>query len=749
LEKHKSYIETLEKVYQDVESDSPIGTLTGNNESLPTFASAIAHILTGDSLVTANQLLTPKNPDPADQEAERKREADCATCAAAEGENSKGATSNDGKSSPSERPAESSTEGSSEGGAKSTAPTKYLDFIKASAERIGIEYEIALALTQLESGKNSFCPNGKLIVRFEPHIFLMGKGNKDSKGRAKERGGLPIELAKQVPWYPCTNTKCENWKKLGFTHNTRCETNYQVEFEKNMGAAFDLVKKFGAPATEEMVYVAASYGAGQVMGFNKKLLGFSSAKEMYEEFSKSEAAQLGGMFNFFKNAVRGKLLSALKAKDFEKIAHYYNGCKLPCRVNTNSSNPTGYATKLENEYAKLKSGKLPANRDLIGDPSNIPAASSTGGGSSSQGSSFSGGTAGVGCSTGPGSSVGGGLGGGVGASGGGGTGGPGGTGPIPNIEKRTIAADKQYPDDYSAPEGWTGWHTVFERSINDVTHLVHHETAGNGNTLRSANFVRDKGASGLLHHYIDFDGTGWNMVKYDAWGYHGNFLNPVSVGWEAVNPHNAKPSQDKFETYRKIHGTELKKLDCRWMLKPWYPPQPWFETQWQLTKKVVAACPNLPMNFVGVRNGAYYPLEGKGVYSAKDMPPPGIIAHAYYFKPRGDGIMSVVYCALRHAGLSPDEAWKQTRIRLERWGKEGKRTDPVDVTAAGLGVVDDGLSPPAPPEKPVPCDPTVEKKCPDKAAIQAEKRQEEQRQQDAAVEAAVSGDTASLFGDDF
>jgi hypothetical protein len=67
---------------------------------------------------------------------------------------------------------------------------------------------------------------------------------------------------------------------------------------------------------------SASWGIGQVMGFNFKDVGFSDIKSMVTDMVKGENEQLLAMANFIKE---NHLDSALRSQNWETFAHGYNG----------------------------------------------------------------------------------------------------------------------------------------------------------------------------------------------------------------------------------------------------------------------------------------------------------------------------------------------------------------------------------------------------------------------------------------
>jgi N-acetylmuramidase/Putative peptidoglycan binding domain len=92
---------------------------------------------------------------------------------------------------------------------------------------------------------------------------------------------------------------------------------------------------------------SASWGIGQVMGFNHAAAGFDSAQKMVSAMVESEDAQLQAMVNFLQS---NGLAQALKNQDWAKFARIYNGP---------SYAKNQYDVKLEQQYARFSTGSTP------------------------------------------------------------------------------------------------------------------------------------------------------------------------------------------------------------------------------------------------------------------------------------------------------------------------------------------------------------------------------------------------------
>lgn len=92
---------------------------------------------------------------------------------------------------------------------------------------------------------------------------------------------------------------------------------------------------------------SASWGMGQVMGFNHEPAGFSSASDMVEAMKSGEDAQLAAMAGFL---VQNGLVGSLIRKDWAGFARRYNG---------KDYWKNGYDIKLAEQYHRFASGSLP------------------------------------------------------------------------------------------------------------------------------------------------------------------------------------------------------------------------------------------------------------------------------------------------------------------------------------------------------------------------------------------------------
>lgn len=175
-----------------------------------------------------------------------------------------------------------------------------IDLPKVGAE-IGVGEDVVHALIEVETRGTGFDSKGRVIILFEPHKFyanLRGKGDKLSA--AVEQG-----LA-----YP-------KWGMKKYPKDSYPRLEKAIEID------------------ETAALRSCSWGMGQVMGDNFRMLGYDSVQDMVSAFAEDEEAQLKGMIDFIKSAgidddlrrIERKAKSGQKvtAADWVPVVRVYNG----------------------------------------------------------------------------------------------------------------------------------------------------------------------------------------------------------------------------------------------------------------------------------------------------------------------------------------------------------------------------------------------------------------------------------------
>jgi len=174
------------------------------------------------------------------------------------------------------------------------------------SNKLKIDPAVAVAVLATESGGKGFGSDGRMIIRFENHVFYDKWGFKNQTkfyqhfkfDKDKRWQGHFFQPASNVPWHEFHGSQPGEWEVL--------------EFAMRLD---DTAAKF-----------SISMGGPQIMGFNYAGLGFESVQQMFDAFSASEREHVIGFFNFVQGpGTESRRIIALQAKDFETFASMYNG----------------------------------------------------------------------------------------------------------------------------------------------------------------------------------------------------------------------------------------------------------------------------------------------------------------------------------------------------------------------------------------------------------------------------------------
>ena len=179
---------------------------------------------------------------------------------------------------------------------------------KLSAAPAGI-----ISVFYVESGGQKLTPH-RAIIRFEVHHFygLWGSSHKAQFDQHFQFGGH-----NGVPGKTFQNHKFRETADGSFAE---CHKGQTVEY-RTLGLATQL-------AGEEIAIQCISIGGCQIMASNFHMLGYATAREMYEAFQTDEHAHVLGFFDFCAQKPAphvGGLLTDLKNQDWENFARFYNG----------------------------------------------------------------------------------------------------------------------------------------------------------------------------------------------------------------------------------------------------------------------------------------------------------------------------------------------------------------------------------------------------------------------------------------
>lgn len=158
-----------------------------------------------------------------------------------------------------------------------------------TANEHGIEPEVLMAFSQIESPKGPYMPDGRPYILFEAHVFAR---NTNPAGK----------------------------------YNEQCPTLSSAKWNKNLYGAggswqYDRLHR-AMQLDQRAALMACSWGAYQLLGENYKKLGFDTVQDMVLYMVDSEANQFDCFIRYLK--VFG-VLPSIRAKDWDTAFYKYNG----------------------------------------------------------------------------------------------------------------------------------------------------------------------------------------------------------------------------------------------------------------------------------------------------------------------------------------------------------------------------------------------------------------------------------------
>lgn len=186
----------------------------------------------------------------------------------------------------------------------------YGRLLASLAAELQVEPAVALAVLAVESGGKPFAGDGRMIIRFENHLFFRYWGVQHRERFDQHFQFDPTRGWLGHQWRPTPDSA---WRLQHLATST---------LDENQIAEWD-VFTFASSLDDEAARLASSLGAPQIMGFNYGSIGYESVGQMFSAFAESAHAQFIGMFDYIKsNPTR---IWALQKADFHTFAELYNG----------------------------------------------------------------------------------------------------------------------------------------------------------------------------------------------------------------------------------------------------------------------------------------------------------------------------------------------------------------------------------------------------------------------------------------
>ena len=175
--------------------------------------------------------------------------------------------------------------------------------VQQMAQLLQVDETLLNAVVQIESAGNAFV-NGRLILRFEPHIF------------ARQCAKLGDDYLQQAQhWFKGT----DSWRPAGHQMLIVGQLKPVHASQDSEWDAYNMASQINEGAAAQ----SCSTGKYQIMGFNFARLGYDSAKQMIDSFAIAEVNQDWGFVSFMLSDER--LLNAMRTKDLRTFVSIYNG----------------------------------------------------------------------------------------------------------------------------------------------------------------------------------------------------------------------------------------------------------------------------------------------------------------------------------------------------------------------------------------------------------------------------------------
>ena len=187
-----------------------------------------------------------------------------------------------------------------------------------AAKHIGIETAVLLSFLEVEAANRGFDNQNRVKMLFEPHIF----------------------------WRKLSGTLRKKAVEMGLAYQRWKPGAYPRDSYPRLKSAISL--------NAVAAYLSASYGLGQIMGFNYKAAGHSSAQELFETAQQGEYEQLVQLVTLMKSWGMASMLKP--GKDFTNPDTWRTAAK---KYNGGGYAKHGYHIKMANAYKK-HSGLFPS-----------------------------------------------------------------------------------------------------------------------------------------------------------------------------------------------------------------------------------------------------------------------------------------------------------------------------------------------------------------------------------------------------
>jgi len=181
----------------------------------------------------------------------------------------------------------------------------YGGLLEGLSKMLEIEPAVAAAVLCVESKGKGFARDGRMIIRFENHIFWKYWG-------------------KSHPSFFFSHFRFDSHKAWrGHKFRGSLKNGWTTFHQKGQAGEWE-VFEFARSKHQRFSMYSISMGMPQIMGFNHKKIGYESVTHMFNSFAQSERNQIIGLFDFI-GGINSNMGGALRKKEFLTFAKQYNG----------------------------------------------------------------------------------------------------------------------------------------------------------------------------------------------------------------------------------------------------------------------------------------------------------------------------------------------------------------------------------------------------------------------------------------
>jgi len=168
-----------------------------------------------------------------------------------------------------------------------------------------IDPAVAAAIICVESPGRGFARDGRMIIRFENHVFWKYWGKSH-----------PSDFSAHFKFDPRSP-----WRGHKFRRSLKGKwVSSHRKGQPGEWKAFELARS----KHRRFAVYSISMGMPQIMGFNYARIAYKSAKKMFDSFDSGERNQIIGLFDFI-NSADSMMIRLLQRRDFPAFAKLYNG----------------------------------------------------------------------------------------------------------------------------------------------------------------------------------------------------------------------------------------------------------------------------------------------------------------------------------------------------------------------------------------------------------------------------------------